>query len=76
LPRRPQTFGDQALSTCQPAIAGQFRERELEILLLIPHENDRKLVVKWDVDSQKPMKGEAPRQVLELIAALVSEGRL
>jgi len=37
---------------------------------------DGKLVVKWDLDNQKPMKGEAPRQVLERIAELVSEGLL
>ena len=37
---------------------------------------DGKLVVKWDLDNQKPMKGEAPGQVLELIAQLVSEGLL
>ena len=37
---------------------------------------DGKLVVKWDLDSQKAMKGEAPRQVVELIAELVSEGLL
>jgi len=37
---------------------------------------DGKLVVKWDLDNQKPTKGEAPRQVLELIAELVSEGLL
>ena len=34
---------------------------------------DGKLVVKWDLDNQKPMKGEAPRQVLELTGELVSE---
>ena len=33
-------------------------------------------MVKWDLDSQKSMKGEAPRQVVELIAELVSEGLL
>ena len=37
---------------------------------------DGKLVVKWDLDNRKPMKGEAPRRVLELIAELVAEGLL
>jgi hypothetical protein len=35
-----------------------------------------KLVVKWDLDSWKAMRGEASRQVVELIAGLVSEGLL
>ena len=34
------------------------------------------LVVKWDLDNWKPMKGEASRQLLELITGLVSEGLL
>ena len=33
-------------------------------------------MVKWDLDNQKAMKGDAPRQVLKLIAELVSEGLL
>jgi len=37
---------------------------------------DGSLVVKWDLESQKPMTGEAPRVVLELIVELVAEGRL
>jgi hypothetical protein len=37
---------------------------------------DGKLVVKWDLDSQRPMKGRAPRRVIELIAELVREGVL
>ena len=37
---------------------------------------DGKLVVKWDLDNQKPMKGSATRQVLTLIADLESEGLL
>ena len=35
-----------------------------------------KLVVKWDLDNWKAMKGAAPREVVELIAGLVSEGLL
>ncbi len=35
-----------------------------------------KLVVKWDLDSNMPMKGSAPRRVLELIAELEAEGLL
>ena len=35
-----------------------------------------KLVVKWDLDNWKAMKGEAPRVLLELIAKLVAEGLL
>ena len=34
------------------------------------------LVVKWDLDNWQPMKGEASRQLLELITGLVSEGLL
>ena len=37
---------------------------------------DGKLVVKWDVDNQKPMKGKAPWRLLELIEELESEGLL
>ena len=37
---------------------------------------DGKLVVKWDLDNKKPMKGAASRRVLELIADLESEGLL
>jgi hypothetical protein len=37
---------------------------------------DGKLVVKWDLDNQKPMKGTATRRILELIAELESEGLL
>jgi hypothetical protein len=35
-----------------------------------------RLVVKWDLDNRKPMKGAAPRRILELIAALKAEGVL
>jgi hypothetical protein len=34
---------------------------------------DGKLVVKWDLDNRKPMKGQAPRRVLQLIAELEVE---
>ena len=37
---------------------------------------DGKLVVKWDLDNQTPMKGGATRRILELIAELQSEGLL
>ena len=37
---------------------------------------DGKLVVKWDLDNKKAMKGAASRRVLELIAELESEGLL
>jgi len=37
---------------------------------------DGKLVVTWDLDNKKPMKGEASRKVVELIEKLESEGRL
>jgi hypothetical protein len=37
---------------------------------------DGKFIVKWDLENQKPMKGEAPRRVVELIGELESEGRL
>ena len=37
---------------------------------------DGKLVVKWDLDNKKPMKGNAPSRVLYLIEALEREGLL
>ena len=37
---------------------------------------DGKLVVKWDLDNKKPMKGGASRRVLDLIAGLQAEGLL
>ena len=35
---------------------------------------DGKLIVKWDLESQKPMKGAATRRILELIRKLEAEG--
>ena len=35
-----------------------------------------KLVVKWDLENGKAMKGRASRRVLGLIRSLESEGRL
>jgi len=35
-----------------------------------------KLLVKWDLDNKKPMKGKASRRVLALIRKLESEGVL
>ncbi len=37
---------------------------------------DGKLVVKWDLDNKKAMKGKVVRRVLELIEELESEGVL
>ena len=37
---------------------------------------DGKLVVKWDLRNQKPMKGNANRRVRELISQLEAEGLL
>ena len=37
---------------------------------------DGSLVVKWDLDNQKPMKGSISRRILQLIAELESEGLL
>jgi hypothetical protein len=34
------------------------------------------LIVKWDLDNQKAMKGAITRRILELIAELESEGLL
>jgi hypothetical protein len=34
------------------------------------------LVVKWDLDNKKPMKGAASRRLLDLIRDLEAEGRL
>lgn len=37
---------------------------------------DGKLIVKWDLDNQKPMKGSASARVLRLIRQLEAERRL
>jgi hypothetical protein len=37
---------------------------------------DEKLVVKWDLENRKPMKGEASRRILKLNEELESEGRI
>lgn len=37
---------------------------------------DGKLLVKWDLDNGKAMKGSAPPRVVELIRQLQSEGVL
>jgi hypothetical protein len=37
---------------------------------------DGKLVLKWDLDNQKPMAGRPLRRVLELIRRLEAEGLL
>jgi len=37
---------------------------------------NEKFVVKWDLDNHKPMKGNAPRRLIELIEKLDAEGML
>jgi hypothetical protein len=37
---------------------------------------DGKLIVKWDLENDKPMKGLASQQILKNIGELRSEGRL
>jgi len=37
---------------------------------------DGRLVVKWDLDNNKAMKGSAPRRVIELLRQLEAEGLL
>jgi hypothetical protein len=37
---------------------------------------DGMLIVKWDLDNQKPMKGAATRRILDLINDLEREGLL
>lgn len=37
---------------------------------------ESKLIVKWDLESQKPMKGQITGRILRLIAELRSEGKL
>ncbi|MGH7874080.1 MAG: DUF4160 domain-containing protein [Candidatus Binatia bacterium] len=37
---------------------------------------DGKFVVKWDLDNKKPMRGNAPRRVVELIKKLDAAGLL
>ena len=35
-----------------------------------------RLIVKWDLENKKPMRGKASAKVLKLIAKLEAEGRL
>jgi hypothetical protein len=35
---------------------------------------DGKLLVKWDLDNRKPIKGKASRRILQLTEELESEG--
>ena len=35
-----------------------------------------RLVVKWDLDNHRPMRGAASRRILRLIRTLQGEGRL
>jgi hypothetical protein len=37
---------------------------------------DERLVVKWDIDNHKAMKGDASKKVVKLIEELESEGLL
>jgi len=37
---------------------------------------DGRLVVKWDLESRKPMKGRATGRILEIIVELEAEGAL
>jgi hypothetical protein len=37
---------------------------------------DGKLIVKWDLDNQKPMKGAATQRILEFTSELEAEGLL
>jgi hypothetical protein len=37
---------------------------------------DGRLIVKWDLENRKAMKGEASGKVLDLLADLEAEGRL
>ena len=35
-----------------------------------------RLIVKWDLENRKPMKGKVSARILELIAQLEAEGQL
>jgi hypothetical protein len=35
-----------------------------------------RLIVKWDLENKKPMKGEASARILELLDQLKAEGQL
>jgi len=37
---------------------------------------DGKLILKWDLENKKPMKGRASRRILQVIKELESEGLL
>jgi hypothetical protein len=41
-----------------------------------PRYRDGTLIVKWDLDNQKAMKGAATRRILDLISELEAEGLL
>jgi hypothetical protein len=49
-------------------IGGQASARHVHVY------RDGKVIVKWDLDNQKSMKGAAPRRILELISELEAEG--
>jgi len=42
----------------------------------VPVYRSGRLVVKWDLENEKPMKGRASTKLLELIRQLEAEGRL
>jgi len=56
-------------------------QQPLELLVKVLDDNETggrggTLIVKWDLDNKKAMKGTATRRVLKLIVELESEGVL
>jgi hypothetical protein len=58
--------------TFQGNVCSRARSAEVDLHVY----RDGELVVKWDLDNRKPMKGSAPQRVLELIRELEAEGLL
>jgi hypothetical protein len=52
------------------AWVGDHRPRHVHVY------REGKLVVKWDLENWRPMKGSAPLRVIRLLAKLRREGKL
>jgi len=59
-----------AADTCSSTWKGDHRPRHVHVY------RDGKLIVKWDVENQKPMKGAVTSRILALISELEAEGLL
>jgi hypothetical protein len=62
--------GGYVFLACLPHLEGDHSPRHVHVY------RDGKFVVKWDLESQLPMKGRASSRVLRLIRQLEDEGAL